>query len=457
MADYLVRNDGTATGDAGRYTSEQTGSFTALGTANFYGSIQLAIAATTTPVSGDRILVSSAHALTGGGITHNLALGVNVEIICVDDLNCENYRPVDGTRATEHASTSGADIIFTTSSTYRGMEFISTDNLSFGANDSINFHDCILQFRDIALISSGDGTTVSFHNCEIIATDANSVFNVNYAATYYFKNCKFTSLTGTWNKLFAQFAIGGGRVTVTDSNLSGVTGILVADAGATVLVDDMLAVSFDRCKLADGVVVHNEVLVGDSKSITISRSGFVAADAESQYLFIMNDNQVEDDSGIRRADGQAFEDSGTQVSYRVQTGADTSTAKPFTFEFPITRWSELTGAADTLRFYVASTTAKDNKKVYFDVSYPDATTKNDITRSTSAKSSSWGGVDTMGTGAVLTTDGASDWRDGVGTFTGNEYLVDVATTNGLDCYPTVVVTITEANADFYIGSEFDLV
>ena len=63
----------------------------------------------------------------------------------------------------------------------------------------------------------------------------------------------------------------------------------------------------------------------------------------------------------------------------------------------------------------------------------------------------------MASGVTLTTDSGSDWRDGVGAFTGNEYQVDVASTTGLDCYPTVTLTVTEPSAVFYIGSEFDLV
>ena len=47
MAYYYVKNGGTATGDAGRYATQQTGSFATLGTANYYNDIITAIAATT--------------------------------------------------------------------------------------------------------------------------------------------------------------------------------------------------------------------------------------------------------------------------------------------------------------------------------------------------------------------------------------------------------------------------
>lgn len=58
MADYIVKFGGTATLDAGRYSTPQTGSFATLGAANYYNDIASAIAASTPPVSGDRILIS---------------------------------------------------------------------------------------------------------------------------------------------------------------------------------------------------------------------------------------------------------------------------------------------------------------------------------------------------------------------------------------------------------------
>ena len=49
MAYYYVKNGGTATGDAGRYATQQTGSFATLGAANYYNNIEAAILATTPP------------------------------------------------------------------------------------------------------------------------------------------------------------------------------------------------------------------------------------------------------------------------------------------------------------------------------------------------------------------------------------------------------------------------
>ena len=61
MAYYYVKNGGTATGDAGRYASQQTGSFAALGVGGYYPDLAAAIAATTSPVADDFILVSDLH------------------------------------------------------------------------------------------------------------------------------------------------------------------------------------------------------------------------------------------------------------------------------------------------------------------------------------------------------------------------------------------------------------
>ena len=138
MADYLVKQAagavGTATGDAGRYATPQTGAFSALplGLGGHYPTIATALAATTTPVNGDRVLVSSAHDFDAGSssITYTLTIGVTIEIICVDDANMENYRAAEGARGSEYQSSgTAADISFNGNFVIRGLYFGGKDDV----------------------------------------------------------------------------------------------------------------------------------------------------------------------------------------------------------------------------------------------------------------------------------------------------------------------------------------
>ena len=88
MADYIVKSNGTATLDAGRYTTPQTGSFDTLGVSNYYVSISAAEAATTTPVAGDRVLFSDLSAFTQTGL---ISLGIK-GVLYVINLDSQKKR-----------------------------------------------------------------------------------------------------------------------------------------------------------------------------------------------------------------------------------------------------------------------------------------------------------------------------------------------------------------------------
>lgn len=87
MAFFYVKTGGTATGDAGRATSQRTGSFASMGAAAYYASITGAIAATTPPVAGDFIFCSDAHS----GSVATLSVPASINIVSVADTNCDQY------------------------------------------------------------------------------------------------------------------------------------------------------------------------------------------------------------------------------------------------------------------------------------------------------------------------------------------------------------------------------
>jgi len=166
---YYVKNDGTATGDAGRYASQQTGSFATLGTANYYADIASAIAATTTPVAGDFINFSDLHSFSNASsISYVGALVSPYFVVCVDDTNIDAAR-TSGNRGSEATTGSVSDI--TIRDQYvSGMEFNSTDNFIARASNILS--DCKLISGDssgdrILSMSGDDGINLFLENCEL--------------------------------------------------------------------------------------------------------------------------------------------------------------------------------------------------------------------------------------------------------------------------------------------------
>ena len=79
MAYYYVKSAfGTATGDGGRYASQQSGTMASLGAAGVYGSIAEAIAATTNPVGDDFILKGLAQSVAENRYIADIPLEVPV-------------------------------------------------------------------------------------------------------------------------------------------------------------------------------------------------------------------------------------------------------------------------------------------------------------------------------------------------------------------------------------------
>jgi hypothetical protein len=231
-----------------------------------------------------------------------------------------------------------------------------------------------------------------------------------------------------------------------------VTGTIVNGIGANQATDDVNTFMFDRCKLAAGVVLFGEPILSIGTRATFTRCSFVSEEAEHQLYIKDFSGEVFDDDSIRRADDEPFTDSATEISYKMLTSANCGLGAPLYFDYPTTRWSALSaGATDVLRFFVASTTALTTSDFWIEAIYPDGTTKQ------LANFISTRGFPLDAT--ALTTDGTgSDWRDGAGAFSGNEYQIDVSTAGdaGADSYPTVRVYCSKASTTLYIASEFDL-
>lgn len=135
---YYVRDHadgtGTATGDGGRYTSQQTGDWdtTFAAATAYYSDVQTALGATTPPAAGDFVCVSSIHSHTdsAASILYD-ALAEGVTVLVVDDTAIDNQASLTGTGET--TTLSGGDISLDGSGIIDGMDITCSDDVTIGS------------------------------------------------------------------------------------------------------------------------------------------------------------------------------------------------------------------------------------------------------------------------------------------------------------------------------------
>lgn len=465
MAYYYVRNDGTATGDGGRYASQQTGDWdtTLGGTSNFYASVAAAIAATTSPVAGDIICVSDIHDHTYGASVSfsGVSSGDPFAVVCVDDTNIENAR-TSGNRGKE--STSGGDDISFDGRFYAsGIEFVSNDNMTV-LQDS-TFVDCKLVIQTASAIFgiNNDNRCGTLIDTELAINDDTAYISMSGGGRiqFYGGSVTGTDVGGIVNMINGTGANGGCSGEFIGVDLTDVNGNILGNMGNSISTDDTIQFVFHKCALNAAATKVEEDFSHYAHCAIFTECSGTSATAEHQIYVHKFPGTVEDDTTIYRNDDEAFTDSATNISYKIVTGADATLFSPLWFDYPTPQYSELaTASTDTLRFYVASTATLTDKDIYAEVIYPDGTNKHISNFATSAPTANANAIDVMASASALTTDSGSDWRDGAGALSGyNEYYFDVDTSGdvGADCMPQVRIYATIANTTIYLASEFDVV
>ena len=453
---YYVKNGGTATGDAGRYATQQTGSFATLGVANYYNDIQDAINATTPPNKGDFINFSDVHVYSQSVNLPYLGKSTNPYFLaCVDDVNIDVGRTTGNRGEEQNTATTDVNI---TDSFISGLRVLSGDLIRFAGSSTLN--DCVLGVDAPAsntVSTVGDGVSVTLINTVLQCDDeAATAFILNGGAVAAMYGGGITTNSAGLSRMSAAgFISGGGSLTIVGADLSAVTGTLLADVGGSGGSDDNIVARFDMCKLAAGVAFTNEAFKSKGQRLLATRCSDSSAAAEYQYHLHAFGGDVDDDSAIFRNEDEPFTESNQKISYKIVTNADASLGSPLWLDFPVLRYSKLSaGATDTLRFYLTSNTVLTDKDIYIEVSYPDGTSKQTPNFLTSAPATVGGTLDLMATGTALTTDAASSWAGALS----NLYQIDVDTSGdgGADCQPIVKVYVTKPSTTIHIASEFGL-
>lgn len=183
---YYVHDTGTATTTAGRFSSAQTGTRTALGVSSLFGNMKDAIAVCTeTITSGDnhKVYVSDDHAFASSTATDfdwSPTNDTHVEFISVSDADITTYSIA--TTAQEAAqTTAGIDIDLDSCNssyfTFYGLYFEYRDIFRGGGtfdHNEMTFVDCTfekIQGTGNAMFHiTGDGCDVELRNCDFKLT-----------------------------------------------------------------------------------------------------------------------------------------------------------------------------------------------------------------------------------------------------------------------------------------------
>lgn len=439
MAFFYVKNGLTAgTSDTGRYATEQTGSFPT--TTGGYDDIRecFDLASANDVTNGDRICVRDDHTeTTGANLNWNVSNNTvaPLEIISVSDTACDSY-----SRGASATVTGANDLIFSGRMAIWGLIATCGDDLRQGGDN------CMILWVDSDLGVNGTSDTVqlSSDGCcwEMIDCDVRIQTGANM---YLQSGCEFFmrggTLHGGTDLLLNGFNNGGGKLVFEGVDLNDIDGYLLEGTGATNNADDLIDLQFYGCRLNSGVTFTSETLENRNHRLLLVNCGKTSAEAEYQYFYASHGCTLESETTIYRNESTAYP-SGTKTSLKCITGSEITELDCFHFDFPAQISDFGDAAEDTITIYFASTTALDDR-IWFDVIYPNVTNNHIYSYATSRP------ADILNPGSLTDDSGSSDWRDGVGAFTGNEYRVAISCPSGELGVPIIRAYVGIPSATIY--------
>ena len=449
MAYYYVRDDGTATGDGGRYASQQTGSFAGLGASGYYGSVEAAEAATTSFDFGDFICVSDAHDFTHAGGTefHGSTLTAttsdkSITFMTVSDANVDQYAIASSIQE----QTTSASFYLTGNSgdrnkyAFLGLNIAADGQILAAGSSPCFMKDCTftgLGASDSPMRTAG---AVVLENCHLHsngATNGYYLYTSSGTASISMKGGSLSTDQTTNTRALIHNIAGTIRLEGVDMSATKSTLLVSAEDSFSHFAD----VQVLDCALSTSLTDFMPSNVPSPEyRVLVANSATTSAAAEYQYYYQAGPDQVEDETSIYRDGSTAFP-SGQRISLKYVTGTAVSQEYPFVVEAP-TRFAELSNAAsDVLRVYILSSAALTDADIRVEVIYPDGTNKH---ISNIAESSDF---DPFATGTTLTTN-TEAWT---GRTAENRYHIDIDTSGdaGADCVPSIRVHVAKPSATIY--------
>lgn len=436
MAYFYVKNSlGTRTTGGG--TTKQTGTFTALGAANVYATIQLAI--TDGASSGDFICVSDAHSYSSAAIDHDgPTSGDYLNIVSVADANCDTYAAASSAQETY----TGTGFLYHTGriADY-GMYYKTSYLIRLDAYTMIKAQGCTWEAvasGDFWIYCGGDGVMLYASDSTFIGVSG-SLMRAWSGVDIRIYGGSFSGITDLFNSSTGQ--VGGATAKLVGVDLSSISGYLLQDGGSAPATDGAMNIHYIGCKLNATTSFANETFENYHQRLRVENSSSTSAGAEYQFHVTAYGGSADDDTAIYR-DGMTAFPSTQKISLKCVTDANAQPAAPFWLDFPI-RYAALSDtASDTLSIYILSSATLYDSDVWAEMVYPDGTTKqlyNYIsTRHTNV-------LDTNGTELGTNTEA---WT---GRTAENRYQIDIDTSGdaGADSVPTIRLFIAKASATIY--------
>ncbi len=450
MAFFYVKSGSTGTGDQGRYATQQTGTFAALGATGAYGSISAAYAATTPPVSGDFIFVSDLHNFNNTVTSNWLytsAVNTQLFIASVSDTAIDQY-----SAGAVESWNDGQDLDVDGTTIISGIDLSIGDDLVPQAGTRLTLSDC-----DVTLSGAGDqininvaGAYVRMINCTLttVATNGNTGINLNNGGFEMIGGSLVNGGAALTNFIRAG-SNGNLSARLVGVDMTTVTGTIVANFGATD-GDDFGMFRFEGCAKADATDWTNEAFGYPGQRLFATNCAGTSAAGVYQFYDQQEGATVEsqDSTGIIRDESQPFEEAGEKISFQVITNTNISVANPFIFDMPSTDVDLSNAASDVITVYVFSTVALTDNDIWVEMHYPDGTNENIYNRISTQN------ADIIGAGTALTTDGSSTWLDNGIPALGNAYQIDIDTSGnpGANCVPIFRVNCAIASTTIYVDT-----
>lgn len=452
MAYFYVKSGGTAAAatDAGRYASQQSGSFASLGAANYYGKLADAFAAATPPAGGDFVCISDSHSYSSTTAVSLSISGSSLSpctITTVSDSNC-NVAAI-ASAAQESVTGGTSDILLTGNSVnyflyglwLKSDDDINIANTSGQCNLAVN---CTFQMTaaNDSFFAGGDGTACKLIDCTVMA---DVVYHYNGAIVNYVGGSVVDGAGGTLTALNNAPFFGGGTVSSYEGTDCTQCLSLIGTSN-TGTNNDTFRMKLSRCKLYSSVAF---VEAGDTLErgdlLEVYQSG---SDSSAEYQFYYRDGEciAEEDTAFYRNSSYAFPISGQKISIKVSTNAHVGPLMPFVIPLPLTYMDLTNSGSDALKFHILSSSSLTDADVFIELVYPDGTNKHIPNNAYSVATA----LAPFRTGTTLTTNTES-WT---GRTTENRYEITVSTASdpGAKSVPKARLFVTKPSTTFYFCS-----
>jgi len=452
MAYFYVKS-GFGIRATGGGTTLQTGSMATLGAANVYDNIPDAI--TDGAGAGDNIYCSDVHAYSPAGAFSHIGPTTDppLNIVSVDDTNIDQYKK----GASESTGGGSSNITMNGRMNYAGMTLNKTNDFDFSVGETrVIMDDCVIgqgSNGDVIWLDQ-DGCLLHLINTDMSwdASTTGGVIMLRGGSKFIWQGGAITGANNCDHLIHPTSGSNGGMVVFVDGvDLGNVDVSLFSAIDATGI--DSVVSEIKACRLHASATTTDTGIGHKNQRIEMFNSSSTSAGAQ-QAVYIddwVGTVEDQDDSGIHRADDDAFEN-GDLMSLKVTTNANCDIHNPLRFEIPSGFLALSNASTDTVRVYCAVTNATTlyTTTVWVDV-YAQDGTNNHVYNHYSSRGTDFLNI----TGTALTDDsGSSDWRNGGSALTAhNEYRIDVDTSGdaAADCVPKIVITVAEPSETIYFA------